>query len=114
MTDFDNRDYITAKFETVEGKIEALSILVRRELTLLSEDRERQRDDLSCRLEGMNALRAQLDRQAATFVTRERFEAGESAINTRMSMLEKTTWRGLGILAGLLLVIQVMVSVLKP
>ena len=95
------RDYMDSRFATVEEKIDGLGTVVRRELTLLSEDRERQRADLSERLEGMNALRKQLDMQAGTFATRERVES-----------LEKTTWRAIGILAGLVLVIQVLMSFL--
>jgi RNA binding exosome subunit len=61
------RDYIDSRFTGMEAKVDGLAVLMRRELDLLSEDRERQRHDLSERLEGMNALRSQLDKQAATF-----------------------------------------------
>jgi hypothetical protein len=87
--------------EHLESKIDSLAELVRLEMKLLAEDRERQRHDLAERLEGMNALRAQLDKQAATFVTRERVEN-----------LERATWRALGILGGMILIIQVIVSIL--
>ena len=94
------RDYIDMRFKSVEKQVDSLAVLVRREFDLLAEDRERQRHDLSERLEGMNALRAQLDRQAGTFVTRE-----------RVDLLEKHTWRALGILGGVVLVIQVIMTV---
>jgi hypothetical protein len=90
---------LDSRFQGLEQSIGALEKLTQRELTLLSEDRERQRHDLSERLEGMNALRAQLDRQAGTFAT-----------NERVAALERTTWRALGILAGLVMVVQVVVS----
>jgi hypothetical protein len=49
----------------------------------------------------MNALRSQLDKQAATFAPRERVEA-----------LEKMTWRAMGLLGGLVIFVQVVMGFL--
>ena len=94
------REYFESRMDVLEERIEALTNLTRRELELLSEERERQRDDLTERLEGMNALRAQLDRQAGTFATNERLRG-----------LERATWRAIGLLAALMMVIQIAVAV---
>ena len=91
------REYFDARFDAVSAKIDSLATLTSRELALLAEDRQRQRDDLRERLEGMNALRAQPDRQADTIATRERLDAPE-----------RSTWRALGLLAGIVLVIQII------
>jgi len=95
------RDYIDTRLEAVEHKVDSLNMLMRREFELLAQDRDRQRADLAHRLEGMNALRAQLDRQAGTFATRERVE-----------LMERQVWRAIGLLAGLVIAAQVLIGVL--
>ena len=96
------RDYMDSRFATVEEKIDGLGTVMRRELTLLSEDRERQRHDLSERLEGMNALRKQLDMQAGTFATRERVET-----------LERMTFRALTAFAAIIILLQVVIGFVR-
>ena len=96
-----DRAYCDARMHGIAEKIDSLALLMRREFELLAEDRDRQRNDLRERLEGMNALRAQLDRQAGTFVTRERIE-----------VLERHTWRAIGLLTGIIAVIAVVAVIL--
>lgn len=96
-----DRSYCDARTHGLAEKIDGLALIMRREFELLAEDRDRQRNDLRERLEGMNALRAQLDRQAGTFVTHERVE-----------YLERNTWRAIGLLTGIIAVIAVVAVIL--
>lgn len=95
------REYMDLRFLTVETKIDNLGKIMRTELDLLAAERERERSNLCDRLEGMNGLRKQIDVQSGTFATRERVE-----------MLERQTWRALGLLGGVVLLVQVLMSVI--
>jgi hypothetical protein len=48
------------------------------------------RNEMNRRLEGMNEIRSQLDRQAATFLTREAFEANDEKLLARIMSLENS------------------------
>lgn len=46
--------------------------------------------ELNRRLEGMNEIRSQLDRQASTFLTRDSFDSSHAVILEKLSTIEKS------------------------
>jgi uncharacterized coiled-coil DUF342 family protein len=46
------------------------------------------RDEMNRRLESMNEIRSQLDKQAGTFLTKETFDASEDKIVSRIATME--------------------------
>lgn len=75
------REYVDIRFEKVD------------------KDRIEAKTEMERRLEGMNELRQQLDRQAGTFITRDAYEASIDRIMDRINALQKTA---VGVLVAIL------------
>ena len=93
------RELCDIRTRSIEFKIDALSVLMRKEFDMMVEDRERQRSDLRERLAGMNHLQAKIDEQAKTMTSRDRLDMSEvmfnnqlQVLNEKFAVLDKTTF----------------------
>jgi hypothetical protein len=80
---------IDLKFQMVHERLHAheeQEKLLRRELTVRTDDTKQ---GLERRLEGMNEFRAQLERQAGTLLTRERFDVEHQALVEKVEALSQ-------------------------
>lgn len=64
--------------------------------------------EIDRRLEGMNELRAQIDKERGTFLLRAEYEAKEESIKSQLATLQRFQY----MLVGGLLVFQIVLAVL--
>ncbi len=70
------------------------------------------RKNVNVRLKGMNEVRAQLDRQVRTFVTKDEFSGEIKLVNTKIDSISKLVYVGFGVwivLQAILTVILVLI-----
>jgi glucose-6-phosphate isomerase len=91
------REYFDTKFADLEKQLALRDELTAKALVKADET-------LNLRLEGMNEFRAELTKQAQTFVKQSEFRLHIEKIETKISMLTKIVYIGIGIL----LVLQVV------
>jgi phage-related tail protein len=80
--DTHNDKWIVVKFDEIEKRLDQAFRLRDKEI-------DASKDELKDRLEKMNEIREQLDRQAATFPSREWVEGSLNTINLQISELDK-------------------------
>jgi hypothetical protein len=85
MTEINNVD--KTRYDVLLEKINTLEQLTKVRFCAAQKALELSSGELNRRLEGMNEIRSQLDRQAATFVTREKSEAIYERIATVETLL---------------------------
>jgi hypothetical protein len=93
------REYITDKIKATEDKI-ALNL----KLNQVAQDKADAKLDI--RLEGMNEIRSQLDRQARTFITKPEYEAKHELLMQKIETLQKFMWLVMGAIAVLEVILR--------
>ena len=90
------REYLEQRLAAESTAREAAEDAHRREHALYRLALEKAETALTLRLEAMNEVRRQLDRQAAQFVPLPTYEARQEALQARISGLERQTanWAG--------------------
>jgi hypothetical protein len=67
--------------------------------------------EMTRRLEGMNEIRSQLDRQAATFLSREAHEIEHASLEQRLNALEHESATAMGSAKTQIIVVAAFISV---
>jgi glucose-6-phosphate isomerase len=96
------KEYFDEKFEALEKQLALRDQLTSKALIKADET-------LNLRLEGMNEFRAQLTQQTHTFVKQSEFKLHIEKVETKIEILTKLVYIGIGIL----LVLQVVWSFIK-
>ena len=111
------KEYCDSIKELDTIKIQHLERRLESELAYLAEALRVSKGELEHRLEGMNAFRAQLNEQAATFMTRERFDVEHKIlvdkiqeINRREAIQEGKHSRAI-LISGIAIVISVIIAI---
>jgi len=107
MSDIPLKDYIEARLNEIDKRFGCLEKNNKEALVLAKED-------ISRRLESMNQFRAQLSSQAATFLTRERFEVEHKFLMDKIDVLNvwKAQQEGKQSRSNLISVVAIVISAL--